>query len=534
MKVSAVASQPPSLRPSPKQPPKAPDQVELGGVERLPDYRFAYQTSRQDLLKEEEVASDFLERYLEHEAKFFHLARDPQSGLTFDGVNLDPRTGQPVSIRGFSAASKECLDLGLLVKGLYGDPLISKVLSYEDPAKAPEMAAEILAKKMASYEQFQQEYPGFAGYFTWFESGDQARPLGEWADQFPTLDLGEMLWSLLLVEKALRDTGRPELAARYKAYNDGMKEKAVESMYNPELRRVRGRVHIEDPSSPDTRYFGNNAMTGEHGVHEGQMIVLYMTLFCDLPEGVADEIWDDITMKRVEHEHGSTWEGFWASPHEEWAHLFLPYRDHDGFRDLFRIREKIRTHNAVERGYPGLSASAHNPAKEGGYMSAAGVEEISSQPILHNDTYTVYGAFPLLLQFAGELTGNVGLAWLHNMLLGTKMQGPIGAGESGSNDGTGSAPVKTIDASFTNLLAMAGGLERETADLLQEMGQYDQFLARMGAEYEETFGEAPLREPSGFALPGPPAPAGLIPDYEQGLGPTVLPKLLPGAPTPES
>ena len=114
----------------------------------------------------------------------------------------------------------------------------------------------------------------------------------------------------------------------------------------------------------------------------------------------------------------------------------------------------------------------------------------------------------MLLQFAGELTGNVGLAWLHNMLAGPKLQGPFGAGESGDNAGTGAAPVKTIDVSFTNLLALSGGLQKETAAMLKEKGKYQQFVDRMNSEFDETFGEVPLRDPVDFAYPKQPAPVG--------------------------
>ena len=114
----------------------------------------------------------------------------------------------------------------------------------------------------------------------------------------------------------------------------------------------------------------------------------------------------------------------------------------------------------------------------------------------------------MLLQFAGELSGNVGLAWLHNMLVGPKLQGPMGAGESGDNAGTGAAHVKTIDVSFTNLLAMSGGLQVETREMLQDKDKYRQFVSRMNSEFDEAFGDAPLREPVDFAYPKAPAPQG--------------------------
>ena len=480
------------------------------GAETLPAWRFAHRYTAAEVLGDEAKAAAFQDEYLTHEAEFFARARDPQSGLTFDGVDLDPQTGKAARVRAFSAASKECLDLGLLVKALNGDPLIAKVVSPGNPANAPAVAAEILGQKIGSYQQFAKDYPGFAGYFTWFESGAKAKPTADWAKAIPTLDLGEMLWSLMLAEKALRDSGRTELAQKYKTYNDSLQSKAFEAFYEPTQKGIRGHVEISDPKDPNARFSGSGITTGEHGVHEGQMMILYMTLFGGLSDEMKKTVWDGIEMTRVEHKHGTTWQGFWGSPHEEWAHLFLPYRDHKGFEDLFRIREKIRSHNAAERGYPGFAASAANPTANG-YAAAAGIEGVNTQRLEFQHTYTPYGAFPMLLQFAGQMTGNVGLAWLHNMLQGPRQQGPLGAAESGDNAGTGAPPVKTIDVTFTNLLAMSGGLAKETAALLKEKGKYQEFMSQMDGEYQETFGGRALREPADYGLPKGPAPSVLAP-----------------------
>lgn len=475
-----------------------------------PEWAFAKRYTTSEIFSDQSKAAQFLDDYLKREAEFFALARDPKSGLTFDGVDLDPKTGQAQSVRAFSAASKECLDLGLCVKALYGDPTISKVVSPKDPSKAPEIAAEILSKKIGSYQRFAQEYPGFNGYFTWFESGEKAVPTRDWEKAIPTLDLGEMMWTLMLAEKALRDTGREDLAAKYKTYNDQLQSKSYEAFYEPTKQGVRGHVEIADPKDPNSKFSGLGITTGQHGVHEGQMMILYMTLYGGLDEEQKKKIWDDISMEKVEHQYGTTWQGFWGSPHEEWAHAFLPYREHKGFEDLFRIREKIRSQNAAERSYPGFAASAHNPSGHG-YAAAAGIEGVNSQRLDFQHTYTPYGAFPMLLQFAGELTGNVGLAWLHNMLLGPRQQGPLGAGESGDNAGTQAPAVKTIDVSFLNLLSLSGGLAKETAALLEEQGKYDEFMMIMDGEYREAFGDDALREPVGFALPKSPAPSLLEP-----------------------
>jgi hypothetical protein len=514
-KTPFAPAQSPATRPGVTPPSAGPqDSFAPGQAETLPSWQFAPKYKTSELLQDSAKAAAFQDDYLKHEAEFFAKARHPRSGLTFDGIDLDPKTGEATGVRAFSAASKECLDLGLCVKALYGDPAISKVVSPDDPSKAPEVAAEILGKKIASYNQFIKDYPGFAGYFTWFDSGEKATPVGDWAKAIPTLDLGEMMWSLMLAEKALRDTGRDDLAAAYKTYNDGLQAKSYEALYDPTQQGVRGHVEVADPQDPNSKFSGSGITTGEHGVHEGQMVVLYMTLFGGLSEEQKDKIWDGISMKKVEHEHGTTWQGFWGSPHEQWGHLFLPYSDHEGFADLTRIREKIRSHNASDRDYPGFAASAHDPIGHG-YAAAAGIEGVNSQPLDFQHTYTPYGAFPMLLQFAGQLSGNVGLAWLHNMLLGPRQQGPMGAGESGDNAGTGSPPVKTIDVTFTNLLAISGGLGKETTALLKEKGKYEEFLQRMDGEYQEVFAGTTLREPAGYGLPKAPAPA-VLPPYQAG------------------
>lgn len=473
--------------------------------EEAPSWKFAPEYTADQLMRSPVAAARFAQQLADGEAAFFAAARDPESGLTFDGWDLDPTTRQPVKARRFSAASKECLDLALLIKALYGDPLISRVVSPVDPDKAPEVAAEILSKKIASYERYRAKYPGFNGYMAWFTSGLDAAPMQGWDSAFPTLDLGEMIWALLLTERALEQTGHEALGQRYADFNGHLQERAREAMFNEARGGVRGRVEVSDPLSARATFSSDALTTGEHGVHEGQMIVLYMCLYGDLTPAEIDGVWKNITMKRVEHPDGTTWQGFWGSPHEEWAYLFLPYRDLPEYRQLFRIREKIRAANAARRGYPGFGASAHHPLGKG-YMSASGIEGIGSQPLEHQDTYTPYGAFPLLLEFSDQEKGNVGLVWLHNMLMGPGMQGPFGVGESGDNAGTGSASIKTIDATFTTLLAMSGGLEKEMAEMMKADGTYEPFLKIMRAEYEETFSDAPLREPlHEFARPNGPA-----------------------------
>lgn len=471
--------------------------------QELPVWDFARRFSTSEILGSASCSKNFCRRWAVAESRFFAAARDPRSGLSFDGWDLDPITREPLRVRAFSAASKESLDLALLLKAVQGDPYICLVVDPDNPERARAKALNILDKKVEAYWRYYQEYPGFSGFFGWFYSGPKAVPMQGWQRSFPSLDLGEMLWALKLTEYVLSESKEPEcqrLAARYAEYIALLTKNAKRALYSSELGGVRGIVKVGNPFSADTSYSGDQLVRGQHGVHEGQMVVLFLSLYGGLSASESDAAWDKIAMKRIEHPLGTTWQGFWGSPHEEWAYLFLPYRRLPEYKNLFRIREKIRSQNAVRRGYFGLAASAHHPLGKG-YMSAAGIEGVASEPLEHQDTYTPYAAFPLLLEFSDKSCGNLGLAWFQHMLLGRQMLGPFGVGESGDNAGTGSAPIKTIDVSFVALLANSGGLAKEAAEMLHHDGKYEEFTHILLREYYEAFGEAPLREPLDFALP---------------------------------
>ena len=118
-----------------------------------------------------------------------------------------------------------------------------------------------------------------------------------------------------------------------------------------------------------------------------------------LPEGASKKIWDSTKMNRVETKWGTTWEAWAGSSHESWAHLFVPFRDISTYNNLFKIREKIRSQNAAERGYPGFASSTNEPGGNG-YLSACGIEGIGTLEPKHNNVFAIYGAFPMLLEFS--------------------------------------------------------------------------------------------------------------------------------------
>lgn len=495
--------------------------IQPKAADDLPSYRFAMKYSVEEIMKNPEKARAFMNDYLSTEANYFAVARDEKSGLTYDGINLDIKTGKPLQIRDWSAPSKECLDMGICVKALSGDARAALVVSKDDPSKAPDIAAGILKKKMDSYEEFYRENPGYGGFLPWFRVSDPVKPMPDWEAQIPALDNGEMVWSLLVAEQALKKSGYSEIAKQYSNYNEMLQQNAVKIFYDSAAGKLRGDVKVVNPQSADSSY---ETAPGKcdylDGVHESSMLLLYVTLFGkELPEGASDKIWDKSAMKRVESKWGTTWEACWGSSHESWAHLFLPFRDNPDFDTLFRIREKIRTQNAAERGYPGLAASTNKPGSDG-YLSDCGIEDIGSQPVTHNDVFAIYGAFPTLLQFAGKEppNENYGLAWLLNMLQTQKMQGPLGGGESATNDGTKISPMKTIDGTLPNILAMTGGLAPEAAEMLKSKGLYDRFMKIVEGELKEAMGTESLKEPVGFALPSVKVPTDNIPDYQYREG----------------
>lgn len=490
-------------------------------VNKYPAWRFAKSYTIPDVFSNKEKAAAFIKEYLTWESEFFSIVRHPVTGLTYDGFNLDRQTGRAEEPRIISAPSKECLDVGLCASALSGNQLTAPVISPKDPSKAPQVALKILEKKIAGYEKFLKENPGYAGYLPWYICGDEVKPTNDWKNEFPGLDNGEWIWTMLITERVLDLKGHSALAKRYREYNDRIRNNIVTIFYDEKAGMVRGDIRFVPDGKGGYDYVtapGKCAyLAGGHGVHEGMMLALYMCLFGkDLPPDAVKRIWSSTCMKRIEHKYGTTWEGWYGSSHEEWAYLFLPLRDIPEYRALFRIREKIRTQNARERGYPGLATSFLLNRNE--YVDKGGIEGITSYPVKNNHTFALYGDFPLLLECldpSEKTDGNYGLAWLLNMLKADRMQGPTGAGEGGTNDGTRVADVKTIDGSFTIILALAGGLGHETAEMLRHEKCYDRFREIMLGEYREAFGSAPLHEPVNFALPGISVPEGKLGDYSR-------------------
>ena len=94
-----------------------------------PPYRFASSYTITQLLADPARVAQFVDELVRWEAEYFAIARHPESGLSYDGFELDPGSGQAVQVRSWSAPSKECLDIAVLVRALRADPIAARLVS---------------------------------------------------------------------------------------------------------------------------------------------------------------------------------------------------------------------------------------------------------------------------------------------------------------------------------------------------------------------------------------------------------------------
>ncbi len=87
--------------------------------------RFALQYKSEDLFADSTIRERFLEEALSWEAKFIReIGVDARSGMTYDGQQLDVKTGLPFGgPHIWTASSKESIHVSVLARALDGDKL---------------------------------------------------------------------------------------------------------------------------------------------------------------------------------------------------------------------------------------------------------------------------------------------------------------------------------------------------------------------------------------------------------------------------
>lgn len=486
-------------------------------------------------------ARRWMEQVARRENRFYQpgVGFDRKSGMTFDGVNIDFRTGKPVFTRNWSAPSKECLHVALLVKAVQGDRTAELMISPDPnrPELAKQRALEVLRDKIASYEKFNRDFPGFGGFLPWYrvENGQVApvpdvwgkRPDGTpvkgegWGTRVPSLDNGQLAWSLYYAANTLESLGYRDLARRYRAHFELMGKNVVRIFYDPRTRQMRAEARLlrGNQVPPEKNSYGINKNNPYYlsDAYEGLMLCHFADLFGDWGRhGSGKEaIWAEPRRKpavcRVRGEGQKRaaskvtlvkpWVG---SSHEEWGQLLLPFCDVPLDRTLFENAQRARTAYSADHGIAGLFASTHKPIARTAapeYRSLLGfrapgatLERSTSRKIV-----APYAAFPLALLPGGK---PLFATWLKTMLEAPRMFGPYGMGESCTVDGKKMAPCLTWDGKALPMLAWMGGIRDDVRRYLKRDGKLDPFLARVQADYRLFEGvriegtDLPLRPPT--------------------------------------
>jgi hypothetical protein len=433
-------------------------------------------------------AHRFMRELAGREAPFYRagVAFDGKTAMTHDGHDVDFTTGRlrPGGLRNWSAASKESLHLAILVKSLGGDGTARRLI----PARR---ALAQLEKKIASYERFDREHPGYGGFLPWYrvERG-RVLPMPDWANRVPGLDNGQLAWSIYVAAHALEDLGHRELAARYRAHLERMKRNVVRIFYDPAAKKLRAEARLVagNAVAPTANRYANN-VPGYFldDAYEGVLLNHFADLFGDWRghEAGREALWS--APRRIpagyttrQGRRLTVVRGHWFSSHEDWAYLVLPFLDDARARRLFVDAQRVRIDHARASGLPGLFASTHETITgpgAPGYVSNLGIAAVAKLPVTGRPILAPYAAFPLALANRRWFT-----AWLGTMLARPHMLGPYGMGESFSPAG-GHAPVLTWDGKALPMVAWMKGTVDETRRYLRRDGLYDRFMARVRADY---------------------------------------------------
>lgn len=459
-KVSLIFSSctPPEIKENPNRPVKF-----LGCAPSTTPYNFADQYNSSSF-KDESTRHEYMMKVMRFEGNFHQggVAYNAQTGLTYEGHPLDYNSGRLFGVaRKWSAASKESLHINMLVMAVFGNQYAKCFLNSDDSNLSISLAVKLLEKKILSYENFNKEYPAFGGFLPWFiVSGNKMIPTNDCKDWVPSLDNGQLAWSVFLAAKVLREKGYTALADRYNAQFVLMSQNAVKIFYDGD-GKIRAEAKIEQGS-----YSNNKANYYLDDPYEGELMTVFMDLFGQWKDpSEREKIWINKRAKLQTRELAvnignmpeaiSYQVGHWFSSHEQWKYLVLPYQGTSISNRVFLNTEKARTWHSSVNEIPGLFASVNSVVtcnSNPDYVFDLGIKEFARVSVNRNDLVTPYAAFPTILA-----NPEAGLAWYNHMIGQRWMQNSFGSSESINVAGTAWSPVLTWDAKVTSVLAMMGG-----------------------------------------------------------------------------
>lgn len=155
------------------------------------DCRFAYKYTAAELWNSEEKQQEFLSDVMYWEGNFakHHVGLNRFSGLTYDGHGIDYSSGVPNEgyLHFWSAPSKESIHLIMLAKALQMNSLALQFVCNTCKSEEDQYnhAILLLTNKIKSYNLFNTQYPGFAGFLPWFDVNDSGcYPNDGWVRNF--------------------------------------------------------------------------------------------------------------------------------------------------------------------------------------------------------------------------------------------------------------------------------------------------------------------------------------------------------------
>lgn len=516
-----------------------------------PSCRFSPRYAIKDILKNpSSFANDIF--YWEGHFHANNIGYNTKNGMTYDGTLLDPKTGVATEKHPFSAASKESLQIMVYAHALAGDARAGLFLSPRDPKQAPEKAAQILKTKLQTYLKFNATFPGYGGFLPWFLANEtDIQPTSDWVNRVPALDNGELIWAVYAAVDVLessKDSEWRNLAKEWQKWLDYSAQNAARVFYNG-TGRVCAVTDINNQSlAPNAKGQGyvceGDATNLIDDPYEGELFTWWLYFFGGLNNADKDALWKAKRAKLVKAEYRGSYDttasfhsgaavnysgravtskrigpitvqqGFWLSSHEQWKVLEMPYFDIPLVKRLYHNAERVRTCNSVLMGRnAGMFASVNNitdPAtgEIEGYISNAGVPEVSSQTEQELDIITPYSVFPTVL-----FDECVGLAWYKNMIDGKGMQNLYGSTESERRDGTGISAFVSWDSKITTVIALLGGVGDFTRAKMKKDGIYKEFVAITQREYGRVFGERLKGENVKLCLPEFKMPVANVTDF---------------------
>lgn len=428
------------------------------------------------------------------EASFFEpgVGLDPRSGMPYDHIRIRLNRGILAEVGNYTAASKLSLSIPFLLGVIKQKP------AFKNIKMTPKEAEEFLARTLHTLSAYVSEFPDYGGFLPWVD----IRPNGRIAPsntKIPSLDNGQLTWSLAAVVASFEDKGTPrqkEIAQTARAL---LSAQNYMKFYDPARGLLHGTIQKDGP---------NGAWIGDTTYHlddmfEGTLAVLWGVLHGQIPE----ETWYNLKIPTVDYtlksgEKATTLKGFRASFHEHWALAFLPFMD-SALAPIYENFLYISSDFSNRNRLPGFLSTAYDP---NGCYRQMGIPAIAAQAVDRDDVAVVFATAMAML-----ISPMTGAAWLKNLYEFKNVLSKFGAVESVGPDGY--ADIFTADAKGMTLLAVSGGVVDEIRDYLwthrvpkTAIPMYVRFMELVHAKFKQIQkerGGEPIHMPSG-PFTGPP------------------------------